>query len=236
MKRILSLILAALMLFAFSGCGDYDASSTASTVSDADHITITPSMPSTTDNIAANDPTNSEAHTLTDEGDEVDRTTNQMLDAAQFVSDSFALTLAVKENRFNTEIKTDALSMEYYCRAVQVQKAMNSDVELSKADFDKVVYDCFGFKPDAKIYQINGITAYANGSYTVSEFNMNMSWGLGFDTAEVLGNGYVRYSGDLMYSSDGSELNEKTYRAECLVKHTKESSYGFQLISFKIGR
>lgn len=236
MKKILAVILAGLMLLVLGGCGDDDASSTASVNSNADHITITPSLPSNTDNIAANDPTNSEAHTITDEGDEVDRTTNQMLDAAQFVSDSFALTLAIKNNRFNTVINTNSLEMEYYCRAVQVQKAMQSDVELSKADFDKVIFDCFGFKPDAKVYQISGITSYANGTYTVNEFNMNMSWGLGFDTAEILGNGYVRYSGDFMYSSDGSESNEKTYRVECLVKHTKESSYGFQLISFKIGK
>lgn len=242
MKKIFALLLAAILICSFAACGE-DSVSVASTPTtngfsseDANSIVITPSVNTSADNITAHDPNNSEVHTLTDEGNEVDRTTNQKLDASEFVQGTFAVVLAVSQGKLNTEIKTDSLPMEYYCRAVQVQKAMNSDAILTKDEFNKVVYDSFGVHPDAEIYQISGITSYADGSYTVKEFGLNMMWALGFDKAEVLGNGYVRYTGDLSYSHDGSEKNEKNYKVTCLLKHTRESSKGFQLISFKVTR
>lgn len=222
------------MVIGLSACGEETVSSTVSSTVNSDVITITPSVPSTADNIAANDPSNSETHTLTDEGNEVDRTTNQLLDAAQFVQDTGILALSVRDNKFNTEISTTSLSMEYYCRTVQMKKAFLSREELSRADFNKVLKDCYGVVADAQVYQLSGIVSFANDTYTVEEFSLPMMWGLGFDSAEVLGNGYVRYVGTLTYSADGTEKNEKEYKVSCLVKHTKESSEGFNLLSYKI--
>lgn len=240
MKKLVSVFLAALLLVTVAACSKGDdavSSRESSGVSSAGEvITITPSVPaSSKDNIAANDPQKNETHTITDTGSEVERTTNQLLEAADFVSSTCALTLAVRDAKLGTEIKTDSLSLEYYCRAVQLKKALNGRVELSKEEFEKTVFDCFGVRSNS-IYQMTGITSYANGIYTVEEFNIMSSFGIHFEKAELLGNGYVRYTGTFSYNASGSIENETEYNAVCLVKHTTESSEGFQLISFKVSR